>query len=37
MMLMTLAILGAVAGVSSVAVLIWTRYLLEELGQPGPG
>jgi hypothetical protein len=37
MMLVALAILGAVAVVGLGAVLVWARFLLDELGQPGPG
>jgi hypothetical protein len=37
MMLVTLAVLGAVAVVGLGVALIWTRFLLDELGKPGPG
>jgi hypothetical protein len=33
----TLGILSAVAAIGLGAVMVWTRFLLDELGQPGPG
>ena len=36
-MIVALAILSAVAVAGLGVALVWTRFLLDELGQPGPG